>query len=76
MKYKLNEQQQAEVQLTINSVVFTATCTEAQLNDLFGEADCFDSEEDYDDYITDGSATEDWSIDVSNYPDLADDDNA
>lgn len=73
MKYKLDPQQQAEVQLTINNVVFTATCTKAQLNDLFGEADSFYSEEDYDDYITDGSATEDWSIDVVTYPDLVDD---
>ena len=73
MKYRLNEQQQAEVQLTIENVVFTATCTEAQLNDLFGKADSFDSEEDYADYITDGGAAADWSIDVANYPDLIDD---
>ena len=72
MKYRLNEQQQAEVQLTINSVVFTAICTEAQLNDLFGAADSFDCEEDYEEYITDSSVSDDWSIEVTGYPDMTD----
>ncbi len=70
MRYVLNAQGNAEVQLTINEVVFTATCTEAQLNDLFGNANSFDTEEDYEDYITDGGGSDDWAIDITGYPDL------
>ncbi len=70
MRYVLNAQGNAEVQLTINEVVFTATCTEAQLTSLFGNANSCDTEEDYEDYITDGSASDDWAIDITGYPDL------